>query len=152
MCVRTGGPLLKAELVVLEGEDACLAAAGDGVTGPVNGSGVSGWSAGTHGEARGANPGSRNHRSHLATLDFNLQQVSGRQKKLFLAVSLLSSSFLSLDFSNKPRTGNEGHPIIVTKGCLPRRIRECVNDPYLPLRPTYARRSLQHHGPPAVHS
>ena len=72
---------LEAELVVLEGEDACLAAAGDGVGGGITGSGGGGgggggWPSGTTpGEARGGTPNSRHHRSHLASIDFNLQQV-----------------------------------------------------------------------------
>jgi len=77
---RKERPYIEAEMVVLEGEDACLAAAGDGVgVGP--GSGAGGWPGGTPSEApRGGTPGSRRHapgydRSHLATLDYNLQQV-----------------------------------------------------------------------------
>lgn len=66
--------------MVLEGEDACLAAAGDGVSGGMTGSGIGGggggWPVAAPGEARGTTPNSRHHRSHLATLDFNLQQVT----------------------------------------------------------------------------
>jgi len=73
--------------VVLEGEDACLVSAGGDAPGAPAGGVPGGVPGGTPGGVPGGVPGgaavdggrsaaaARAHRNHLATLDYNLQQV-----------------------------------------------------------------------------